>query len=236
MTLGPDLDWLADSEGTLRPDAARAIAQPTEAAPPPALQRAVANAPPRAIRPPLQPRIPRIVLAPAWVPVVIIGVAIAGVVVGRWSGSKSLPATSTSAFLTNQRTSVASPSPVRHAVVNGVNVNLRTGPGLFAPVLGKLVPGETVRLGDERSGWFVVETSSGLRGFVFGALLRGAGSVEGAPATITEPLRAVVVGETLDLRPGQRVLARPDGSGVTTILLPTGVRLGVPQHALAVLD
>lgn len=235
MTLGPDLDWLADSEGTLRPDAARAIAQPPGAVPPPALQRAAANAALRAVRPPLQPGIPRIVLAPAWVPVVIVGVAIAGVAVGRWSGSKSLPATSTE-FSTNQQTAVTSPPPVRQAVVNGVNVNLRTGPGLFAPVLGRLVPGETVRLSGERSGWFVVETSSGLRGFVFGALLRGAGSVEGSSATITEPLRADVAGGTLDLRPGQRVLARSDGSGVTTILLPTGVRLGVPQHALAFLD
>ena len=82
MTLGPDLDWLADAEGTLRPEAARAIAQPPGTAPAPPLQRAM-HAPLRRVQAPIQPRIARIVLAPAWMPVVIIGAVMIGVLVGR---------------------------------------------------------------------------------------------------------------------------------------------------------
>jgi hypothetical protein len=126
--------------------------------------------------------------------------------------------------------------PVQQAVVTGINVNLRTGPGLFAPVLFKLGPSEAVRVGGEHRGWFAVETASGLRGYVFGALLRGPASVEGQPATIVEPMRTMAQGEVLVLRPGDRVLARTSDGGTATILLPSGLRVGVPRDAVALLD
>ena len=234
MTLGPDLDWLGDDEGNLRPEAARAIAQ-QGAPPPPALQRAAVNRPPRLGQARLQLATPRIAVTPAWLPVVVIGAAVAGLLAGRLSGSGSRPA-DLPGRLPVQQPVVASPSGDREAVVNGINVNLRAGPGLFAPVLRKLVPGESVRVSEKHGGWFVAETSSGLRGFVFGALLRGVSSVEGAPATLTQPMRAVIRGEAIELRPGDRVLVRLDPGGSATILLSTGVRLGVSQNAVAFLD
>lgn len=234
VTLGPDLDWLADAEGNLRPEAARAITQPPGVPPPPPLQRAAVNPPRRRGQHRVRLATPRLAITPVWVPVVVIGAAVAGLLAGRL-GSGSRVANVPDQFPSPQPV-VASPSTVRPAIVNGINVNLRTGPGLFAPVLGKLIPGEAVRIGGEHAGWFVAETSSGLRGFVFGALIRGPSSAEGVPATITEPMRAVVGGEVLELRPGDRVLARLDAGGSATILLPTGVHLGVPEHAVALLD
>lgn len=250
MTLGPGLDWLADPEGNLRPGAAEALAQPAPAPPGrPTPGRpwrgAVAGAAARPAALGAGAGLPRLAIPRAWVPAVVIAAALAGVLAGRWTARESAVPLSAESFTPQSGPPVSSPGasdpeaatpPARPAVITGTNVNLRTGPGLFAPVLWKLGPGEAVSVGSECRGWFAVETASGLRGYVFGALLSGPASNEGRPATVVEPMRAVVNGEALELRLGDRVLARLGDGRTATILLPSGLRLGVPRDAVALLD
>ena len=250
MTLGPDLEWLADPEGNLRPGAAEALAQPTPAAPQrPASPRpwrgAVAGAAARPAALGAVSGLPRLGIPPAWVPAVVFAAALAGVLAGRWTAREAAAPLSRESFAPQSGPPVSSPgtidpeaadTPVRPAVITGTNVNLRTGPGLFAPVLWKLGPGEAVSVGGEHRGWFTVETATGLRGYVFGALLSGPASNEGRPATVVEPMRAQVNGDAIELRPGDRVLARLSDGRTATILLPSGLRLGVPRDAVALLD
>jgi hypothetical protein len=212
VTLGPDLDWLADDEGNLRPEAARIVGEtaPGAALPRPTGSTPAARATPRRVRVPSP-----------WLPVVVIGAVLIGLGLGR----------GTSPSRDHSLTVAAST-----AVVNGMNVNLRSAPGLYAPVLSKLRPGDVVRLHGERDGWVAVESTSGLQGFVFGALLRGATSSEGRPAAITAFLSAEVGGRELVLRPGERVLAQLDSDGSAVVLVASGVRLRIAQSALVILD
>ena len=211
MTLGPDLDWLADDEGNLRPEAARVVG---EAAPGPPLPR-----PAGSTRARVTPG--RVTVPSPWLPLVVIGAVLIGLGLGRGSSPSR----------DHSRTVAAST-----AVVNGMNVNLRSAPGLYAPVLSKLRPGDAVRLRGESDGWFAVESTSGLQGFVFGALLRGAPSREGQPAAITAFLSAEIGGREMALRPGERVLAQLDSDGTAVVLVASGVRLRITQSALVILD
>lgn len=235
MTLGPDLDWLADDEGNLRPEAARVIGQtpPPAAAPPPAPPRPA----PRFAANLGAVRLPRVVVPAPWLPVVLIAAVLVGIGLGRAGRARE---ERTQPTQTNEAPTVPRELPsapvAKTAVVNAVNVNLRAAPGLYAPVLWKLRPGEVVRVDGERGGWFEVEPTSGLHGYVFGALLHGVTSNEGQPAAITSYLRAQLAGTDLSLRPGDRVLARDSGDGWAAVLIPSGQRLRVQRDALAFLD
>jgi SH3-like domain-containing protein len=238
VTVGSDFGSLADDEGNLRADVARFLGEQ----PPPAAPRAAGRPEPApAQRYPTQfgPRlaIPRVAVPANWVPVVVIAAALVGLTLGRWSSPKRDHVDSPTNQIVAQSAAIAAPvqAPAT-AVVNGVNVNLRSGPGLYSPAIWKLGPGDVVRIGEEHDGWFAVETSAGLKGFVFGALLCGASSGQGRPATVVALLRGLVNGAELNLRPGDRVLARLEDEFGATILLPSGTYLRVPPNALAFLD
>lgn len=242
MTRRPNLDWLADDEGNLTAEVARVLqgGLPQAEEPRAARPQSAPPAPARATAQPMarQP-IPRVVVPAHWMPVVVIGAALIGLVLGRWSGSRSSHPDAVPNFAEVPAAAIPPVAPaadLHTAVVNAVNVNLRVGPGLDAPVQSELTSGEIVRLGVEHDGWFAVETSSGVKGFVFGAFLRGAGSNEGQPAAMTTTLRSVANGAELDLQPGDRVLAQHESESGATILLPSGFHLRVPQNALAFLD
>ena len=233
MALGPDLDWLADDEGNLRPDAARIVGQarPPEAAPiRPGPPRTAPRAAPLDL--PFQiPRIPR-----AWLPVGLAGAVLIGIALGRWHAPRPAQQEVVSSDHPASERDLGAAAPGNMAVVNAINVNLRVAPGLYAPVLWKLRPGEVIRVRGEREGWFSVESTSGLQGYVFGAFLRGVTSGEGRPAAVTNYLRGEIEDAEVSLRPGDRVLAREDGNGSTLVLLPSGHHLRVPSNALVILD
>jgi hypothetical protein len=234
MTLGPDLDWLADDEGNLRPEAARVIGQtpPPAAAPRPVPPRPAPRVPVN-----LGARLPRVVVPAPWLPVALIVAVLVGVGLGRAGRVRvenSRPASTNDALPTPPE--FESAAVAKTALVNAVNVNLRAAPGLFAPVLWKLRPGEVVRVGAEREGWFAVASTSGLQGYVFGALLRGVASSQGQPAAITVHLRAALPTGELSLKPGDRVIAHSSGDGTAIVLVPSGHRIRVQDDALAFLD
>ena len=126
-----------------------------------------------------------------------------------------------------------SPQGARALVITGVNVNLRSGPGLGYPVVAKLQDGESVSLLDERGGWASIATNSGTIGWMFGAYLSGAASSTHGPA-IVRRLMILGTGNTrVVLRPGERVLhyRTPDGRDIA--LLPDGRQISVLAGGLA---
>lgn len=235
MTIGPDLNWLADDDGTLRAEAARVVGQATPPAAAPATPPSQPQARPHARPQPVAASSRRRAGLPAtWWPVVVIGALLVGVGLGHRGAPANHAETASSTPPNAQALGIAAGAST--AEVSGVNVNIRTAPSALAPALSKLRSGEVLRLGSEHAGWFAVETTSGLQGFVFGGLLHGAASSEGRPAVVTKFLRAEVDGQTVLLRPGGRVLARPIGDGTAAALLPTGIHLEIAIHDLAFLD
>jgi hypothetical protein len=155
----------------------------------------------------------------------LLGALVAGHIVSRGSGDfrvvQEQPATVAV-------TSIATPT----ASVNGINVNLRTGPGLGFPVTARLLPGEGVVLRDEREGWFAATTMTGMSGWVFGAFLRGSGSPDRGAAVVRQLLTSNASGPFVVLRPGDKVFFVQDGAGQVDVILPTGRRLRVAPEAL----
>jgi hypothetical protein len=122
------------------------------------------------------------------------------------------------------------------ATINGINVNLRTGPGLGFPVIARLSPGEGVMLREERDGWFATTTMSGVGGWVFGAFLRGSRLPDRGAAVITQRLGGGGYGPFVVLSPGDKVFYVRHASGQVELVLPTGRRLRVAPEALVRVD
>jgi hypothetical protein len=233
VTIGPDLDWLADDEGNLRPQVAQELANAPppepmrpEPQPLPRPQRVIeqvvgrlAAAPvPRFVRPGQRPRVSLTLLA--------CGVVLAGLVgfaVGKWRSSGVHPV--------DVGSTASTTAPL--ALVNGTNVNLRSGPGLAFPVLARLLPGESLQVRDEQEGWYSVTTSTGLAGWVFGAFVRGRTTPDRGPALVTQLLASDGSGPRVILRPGDKVFVVRQSDGSTEIVLPTGRHLRVSSNVLA---
>lgn len=261
MTIGRDLDWLADDEGNLHPEVSREImhaatpdaGQPPHPPPaPPAPRQAEAPRPGQVARPDPAPpperhaearpqvqvverQVP--VLLPVarprpalhWLGVVAAAAGLTGLLIGRWL---PVPASPTSGVSSNTESPLLT-APM--ALVSGVNVNLRTGPGLGYPVVARLLPGEGLRIGQEREGWCAVTTNTGVSGYVFAAFLRGLRLPDRGAAQVVRPLTSN--GEPrIVLRPGDKVFYVREPSGSTLVLLPTGRRLWVSNDDLAPLD
>lgn len=130
----------------------------------------------------------------------------------------------------------ASPSSSTPAFVNGVNVNMRTGPGLGFPVAARLMPGEGLRVREEREGWCSVTTAAGASGWVYAALIRGRNEPGERPAVVRRLFVSDGVGARVVLRPGQKVLRLTSADGSSTALLPDGRRIAVPEEVLVDAD
>jgi len=236
VTIGSDLDWLADDEGNLRPQVARELANapPPEPAPQPQPRPEpgrVAGHVVRQVVPDVTPRIVRRV-AGTRVPVSLVaGILLAGVIgfaTGRWP--RAVLERSARSAVPN------APAAVAVVLVNGTNVNLRTGPGLGFPVLARMTPGEAVEVRGEQAGWYSVATSTGVGGWVFGAFLRGMRTDDRGPAVVTRSLASDGSGPRVVLHPGDKVFVERQGDGSTEILLPSGRRLRVSPDVLAPAD
>ena len=130
----------------------------------------------------------------------------------------------------------ASTEAIPTATINGINVSLRTGPGLGFPVTARLSPGEGVMLREERDGWFATTTMTGTGGWVFGAFLRGSRLPDRGAAVITHMLASGGFGRIVMLRPGDKVFYVRDDAGQVEVLLPSGRRLRVAPEALVRVD
>ena len=130
----------------------------------------------------------------------------------------------------------ASPSISTPAFVNGVNVNMRTGPGLGFPVATRLMPGEGLTIREGREGWCSVITAAGISGWVYGALIRGRNLPGEKPAIVRRLFVTDGFGARVILRPGQKVLRLTNSDGTSTVLLPDGRRIAVPPEVLVDAD
>lgn len=234
MTIGPDLDWLADAEGNLRPQVARDLLE----APPPPAPRQPATPPaqppipavPQPRRPIAQPLGPAVRASRSSIRVVpiLLGVIVAlvGFVLGTWFAQRPI-ANNEGLTMVPVTTSAA-----RAMVVNGVNVNVRGGPGLNFPPILKLTPGEALLVRAEQAGWCAVTTSTGTSGWVFGAFLRGHGNADQGAAIVTQLLISSGDVQRVVLRPGDKVFVVQNGDGRADVILPTGRRLSVAPEAL----
>jgi uncharacterized protein YraI len=122
------------------------------------------------------------------------------------------------------------------ALVNGTNVNLRSGPGMGFPVLARMTSGEAVEVRGKQAGWYSVTTSAGVGGWVFGAFLHGMRSDDCGPAIVTRFLASNGSGPRVVLRPCDKVFVERQGDGSTEIVLPSGRRLRVSPDVLAPAD
>ena len=277
MTVGPDLDWLADPEANIRPEVARILETQPEAIIEPAAEPVQEEAPPqrdvrrsneRPLRPtpdrePVQqrPRVehvgrrtpPRPEAYEIRIPVpavavtrVPLGMAVlcAGLVSAlalyagaRFGAQVAGPSMSTDvATVASPYGAAAQVTPVQatpNGTISGLNVNLRSGPGLGYPVVAKLQDGESVAIRDERAGWTSISTSTGATGWVFGAYVGGTAIANQSPAIV----RRLLVGGTgpgqVVLRPGERVLHRRAPNGQSIALLPDGRQFAVEEGGLA---
>lgn len=238
MTVGPDLGWLADDEGNLRADVARdllgAPLPPAPGPPAPAPVRPPVVAAAQARRPLAQPVVPVGLVQVATLPIVplLLGVigALVGFSFGIWFVGRPI-ARHDGLSLVPETTAAG-----RAAFVNGLDVNVRSGPGLSFPPILKLTAGESLLVGAERSGWFAVTTNTGMSGWVFGAFLRGQGSANQGAAVVTQFLTSDGIGQRVVLRPGDKVFVVRNGDGQTDVILPTGRRLRVAPEALTRVD
>jgi len=262
VTVGPDLDWLADDTGDLHPDVARQLqAAPVEPQPQahPAPVRDVAPtrqpvAPvreprrtPAPMRPaPARPAAARQVATPGriltvdsprlpWWTVLLIAVSVlAGGVVGRWVPVPSHEQPSPG-LVSSSLGAIAPGVAPGGATVNGSNVNLRSGPGLGFPAVAKLFDGNLLHLGEERDGWYAATTAAGVPGYVFGAFVRGVPRGDRGPGRVVHPLVSDDSPPVV-LRAGEKVFLTRDVSGQFLVTLPTGRRLRVSPSDVDALD
>lgn len=122
-------------------------------------------------------------------------------------------------------------SPARGAIV-GINVNLRSGPGLGYAIVTKLTDGQPTTIRDERNGWVSITTSSGIAGWVYGAYLSGAPNSTFVPAVVRRLMIGGAGSSRVVLRPGDRVLHERGGDGRSIALLPDGRRMTVDEGGL----
>jgi hypothetical protein len=133
-------------------------------------------------------------------------------------------------------THLGTPAPSTGATVSGVNVNMRTGPGLGFPVAARLLPGEGLSVSEERGGWCAVTTAAGASGWVYAALIRGRNEPGERPAVVRRLFVSDGFGARVVLRPGQKVLRLGGADGSSTALLPDGRRVAVPGEVLVDAD
>ena len=238
MTVDPDLDWLADEEGNLRPQIARDL---VEAPPPPApgpMARMPARPPepptPHPRRPVSQPPEPAVRVSAPSNPVVAFSLGLIAALIGFGLGISVVrhPGVSSEGL-----TASLAATPVgRPASANGINVNVRSGPGLNFPTISKLMAGEGLVVRAEQDGWFAVTTNAGTNGWVFGAFLRGHGNADHGAAIVTQLMSFDGDVQRIVLRPGDKVFVVRNGDGQTDVVLPTGRRLRVPAEVLARVD
>lgn len=151
-------------------------------------------------------------------------------------GSPVLPPILGSVTPTTTAATPASPSISTPAFVNGVNVNMRTGPGLGFPVATRLMPGEGLTIREGREGWCSVITAAGISGWVYGALIRGRNLPGETPAIVRRLFVTDGFGARVILRPGQKVLRLTNSDGISSALLPDGRRIAVPADVLVDAD
>jgi len=128
------------------------------------------------------------------------------------------------------------PSSSTAVLVNGVNVNMRTGPGLGFPVAARLMPGEGLAVHEARDGWCSVTTAAGASGWVYAALVRGRDEPGERPAIVRQLFVSGDIGGRVILRPGQKVLHLTSTDGSSIALLPDGSRIRVPVEVLVDAD
>ena len=167
--------------------------------------------------------------------------ALAAGVIGASMGSKDIHQLGVKPDLgpvtpTATATTPPSPSSSPPAFVNGVNVNMRTGPGLGFPVAARLMPGEGLSFREERQGWCSVTTAAGASGWVYAALIRGRNEPGERPAVVRQLFVSDGFGPRIVLRPGQKVLRLEGADGNSAALLPDGRRVAVPGEVLVDAD
>lgn len=129
--------------------------------------------------------------------------------------------------------STAPAESTSRGVISGINVNLRSGPGLGYAVVTKLMDGQPVATREERDGWVSIATNSGATGWVFGAYVSGVASAARVPAIVRRLMVGGAGSSRVVLRPGDRVLHERSGDGRNIALLADGRRMAVEEGGLA---
>ncbi len=252
LPLTPEVAW-PEAVGAPAPGAP-AAAQPVAVPPAPADIRApiprrpvaprfVPPVPNRPPVPPLEIRIPvpRVFTAPVPFGMVLIcaGIAIvlalnAGARFGNRLGDRPSVLENTTALPRQDTTpSTTSGESTPSGVISGINVNLRSGPGLGYAVVTKLMDGQPVEIREQRDGWVSTATNSGATGWVFGAYVSGAASTTQVPAVVRRLMVGGAGGSRVVLRPGDRVLHERSDDGRSVALLADGRRIAVEAGGLA---
>ena len=154
----------------------------------------------------------------------------------RSMGPETAKSENSRSLLESPSTHLGTPTPSPGATVSGINVNLRTGPGLGFPVATRLMPGEGLSVREEREGWCAVTTAAGASGWVYAALIRGRNEPGERPAVVRRLFVSDGFGVRVVLRPGQKVLRLAGADGSSTALLPDGRRVAVPGEVLVDAD
>lgn len=252
LPLVPEVGW-PEAVGVPAP-AAPAAAQPVAVPPAPAdIPAPVPRRPvaPRFVPPvpnmpavqPLEIRIPvpRVFTAPVpfGMALVCAGVAVvlalnAGARFGNRLGDRPSVIENTAAQPRQDTTGSTTPGePTPNGVISGINVNLRSGPGLGYAVVTKLMDGQPVAIREQRDGWVSTATNSGATGWVFGAYVSGAASAAQVPAVVRRLMVGGAGSARVVLRPGDRVLHERSDDGRNIALLADGRRMAVEAAGLA---
>jgi hypothetical protein len=169
----------------------------------------------------------------------IIGLtAVAAGFLGTRVAMRSLGTSGIKANVVTELTESPDPGPTTSAAttganIMGINVNLRTGPGIGYPIAGRLQPGEGLAVQEQRGGWCSVTTSSGIAGWVHGAYVSGIGGPDHSAAIVRRLIVSNGIGGRVVLQPGQRVLRVSAPDGRAAVLLPDGRQISVGEGVLA---
>lgn len=249
MTFGPDLNWLADDEGNLRPHVARALADEPLAMPADASRFQAFPRPARPLPSGRQASITEVLVLAvfravgwaferltrvprqAWVRIGAIA-AIFALGAAAGGATRVRPAPQVQVIERPQLVYRDREVRVPSAWIGGEGANLRTGPGSEYEAAGRAGAGEAVGVRGHESGWCHLVTNSGLSGWAFGLDLHD----PSAPWRVGVTTRALWFESEPDyfeLPEGARVLVEEvvDETGAR-VVLPDGTRLWVPVEAL----
>lgn len=236
----PSHDWLADAEGNLRPEVARAlvetlpaVATSTGRAAAPARTRS--NASPRRT-PPRNTAQVWLGTSVLWLGAVLVAV---GVMAAWHHVHPATPSPSVQQIVplpaggTVEDDSV---QPTARPSIIGTNVVLRAAPSIEAEDLGRLSQGDAVAVAQCQDTWCAVRTAAGQSGWVFAAYVHGVRGPWVGPGIVTLLCRLDLAPEFPLLRPGDKVLVTAIADEHALLALPDGRHVAVPRDAVVVLE
>lgn len=115
---------------------------------------------------------------------------------------------------------------IQDAFIVGGWVNLRKGPGIGYPVIGRCRPREAIHIGGHQDGWYEVSSESGRSGWIYGAYVSESIGPWLGTAVIIEPVGRGARNYEKGLYPGDRVLVQKRTTRSSIIvILPDGERM-----------